>query len=233
MLRLVILSGSGKATVFPASGSATIGRGEECDLVLPNVSVSRVHARITVLDPTSVQIEDLDSNNGISINGKKTQGDVLSPGDEVLIGRYTLVLVPDSQKFFQGRYVAYLPEHGSASATEELPTFTLDSMEVRKLEEQRRLIREAKVILASSPQKFWHPEDHSLTFGKKAMVAIEGMFSVAIAAEISWDGNRHVITRRSSLVKLRVNSKVTKEAVLQPGNTFQIGSTSFVYQVPD
>lgn len=56
---------------------------------------------------------------------------------------------------------------------------------------------------------------------------------MAVSAEISWDGNRHVIARRSPLVKLRLNNEATKEAVLQSGNSFQIGSTSFVYQVPD
>jgi len=232
MAKIVIFSGSSKASVFPLAGSSTIGRGEECDLVLANVSVSRVHARITVVDAGTVQVEDLDSNNGISINGVKTLGDVVHPGDEVIIGRYSLTVVSDSQKFVQGRYVAYLPEHGTLGDNEDIPTFTLDSTEVQKLVKQRHLIREAKVVLASRPSKFWHPEDRPLTFGKKAMVSTEGLFTVPLSVEINWNGNQHVISRRSPLVKLRVNDTTTKEALLHSGTTFQVGATSFIYEVP-
>jgi len=232
MLRIVIFAGAGKATVFPISGPVTIGRGEECDLVLANVSVSRVHARISVIDTGTLQVEDLGSNNGISVNGVKTPGTAIRSGDEVIIGRYSLTVVSETQKFVQGRYVAYLPEHGSAGAIEDIPTFTLDSTEVQKLVRQRHLIREAKVILASRPKQFWHPEDRPLTFGKKAMVSIEGIFTVPLSVEITWDGNQHIISRRSPLVKLRVNETSTKEAALRPGDTFQVGATSFVYQVP-
>ena len=43
-----------------------IGRSEECDVILPNASVSRVHAIITKEDDQFV-IRDNDSQNGFRI----------------------------------------------------------------------------------------------------------------------------------------------------------------------
>jgi pSer/pThr/pTyr-binding forkhead associated (FHA) protein len=54
----------------------TVGRGSKADIRLTNpqhpVMLSRIHARITYGgNPASFQIEDLQSLNGVFINGKK------------------------------------------------------------------------------------------------------------------------------------------------------------------
>jgi class 3 adenylate cyclase len=51
--------------------SVLVGRdSDQCDVVLLNTSVSRVHARLSVGSNNTLQIEDVGSTNGISINGK-------------------------------------------------------------------------------------------------------------------------------------------------------------------
>ena len=47
---------------LPGSGSVTIGRGPECDVVIDDASVSRVHARIDLGPPPTIC--DLGSSNG-------------------------------------------------------------------------------------------------------------------------------------------------------------------------
>lgn len=65
--------------------SITIGRGEECSIVLPDRQVSRVHARI-FKGEDGFYIEDQGSRNGTYVNGVPAKGPVrLQDGDEVQV----------------------------------------------------------------------------------------------------------------------------------------------------
>ena len=62
-----------------------IGRGGDCQLVLPERLVSRHHAKILRQDGSFI-LQDLDSKNGTYINGKQLKGKaVLLDGDEIQI----------------------------------------------------------------------------------------------------------------------------------------------------
>lgn len=67
-----------------------IGRGEECDIVIPHSSVSRQHARIKKLKPGYV-IFDLQSKNGTYVNGRQTTENLLKEGMTVRIGEVEFV----------------------------------------------------------------------------------------------------------------------------------------------
>ncbi len=56
-----------------AQDTTTIGRGEECDIVLPERQVSRQHIRIFKEDDV-YYVEDLESKNGTWINGQQLKG---------------------------------------------------------------------------------------------------------------------------------------------------------------
>ena len=63
-----------------------IGRGAECDLVLPERQVSRHHVRITEGENHKYILHDLGSRNGTHINGKRLTGSIqLNDGDTVQI----------------------------------------------------------------------------------------------------------------------------------------------------
>jgi DNA-binding winged helix-turn-helix (wHTH) protein len=62
-----------------------IGRGNDCDIILPERQVSRHHARICQEDGRYT-LWDLDSKNGTHLNGVQVQGTVpLRDGDEIQI----------------------------------------------------------------------------------------------------------------------------------------------------
>jgi pSer/pThr/pTyr-binding forkhead associated (FHA) protein len=68
------------------AGSLLIGRLPECDVLLQDGLVSRMHARISV-QHDSVVVEDLHSTNGVYVNGLRVgHSTVLREGDRVLIG---------------------------------------------------------------------------------------------------------------------------------------------------
>jgi DNA-binding winged helix-turn-helix (wHTH) protein len=67
-------------------GEHIAGRDSECALVVDATTVSRRHARITVLSGT-VTIEDLESTNGTHVNGTRISTPTrLAPGNEVGLG---------------------------------------------------------------------------------------------------------------------------------------------------
>jgi pSer/pThr/pTyr-binding forkhead associated (FHA) protein len=68
----------------------TIGREEDCDIRLNDDRVSRLHARIQE-DAGRVILTDVDSTNGTRVNGHTVRMRVLQPGDQIVIGRCTLV----------------------------------------------------------------------------------------------------------------------------------------------
>src|SRR5580698_8206233 len=72
-----------------------IGRGDDCDLRLSDPSVSRIHARITLVDG-HVYLEDAGSRWGTLVNNKPTESRELFPGDCVAIGDTQLRLELES-----------------------------------------------------------------------------------------------------------------------------------------
>jgi pSer/pThr/pTyr-binding forkhead associated (FHA) protein len=73
-----------------------LGRDDDCDVIIPDVGVSRQHARV-ILHNAAVWVQDEGSRNGVFVNGKRVvRHRQLSPGSELLIGdhAFTLELAP-------------------------------------------------------------------------------------------------------------------------------------------
>ena len=152
MPKLIIPMSQGRATCYELTEPITIGRGEEADLILNNSSVSREHARIN-FDRGVTTIVDLDSNNGLRVNGKKVTEARLESGDEIRIGRFTLVLLADSERFYRGRNVESMIPHGTAEGRTEDATYTLAQSDIATIEKRRRLVRDARIVLASNTSR--------------------------------------------------------------------------------
>ncbi len=73
-----------------------IGRGEECDIVIPHTSISREHARLKKLKPGFV-LFDLKSRNGTFVNGRKVVENLLKEGMTVKIGDIEFVFYGANQ----------------------------------------------------------------------------------------------------------------------------------------
>jgi adenylate cyclase len=79
----------------------TIGRREVCDIRLDYPNISTLHCELLFRDGYW-SIRDLNSTNGIKVNGVRVQGRPLKPGDEIAIARrrYTIqyTLSPAAQQ---------------------------------------------------------------------------------------------------------------------------------------
>ena len=74
-------------------GPVTIGRDENCDLVLQDQNVSRKHVRLCV-SHQGVQVEDAGSTNGIGYLGRRIERATLSFGARIVVGETTIDLLP-------------------------------------------------------------------------------------------------------------------------------------------
>lgn len=72
-----------------------IGRHEECDIQLDSRKISRKHCCIAQVNDYFV-VRDLDSTNGVRINGVRTHEGTLHEGDELTIGNYRYQIQGDA-----------------------------------------------------------------------------------------------------------------------------------------
>lgn len=72
----------------------TIGRKDHNDIVIDNLAVSGEHAAIVTLMNDSF-LEDLDSTNGVSVNGAAVKKHFLQNNDLIEIGKYKLKYLND------------------------------------------------------------------------------------------------------------------------------------------
>src|SRR5215471_10940977 len=93
----LVLEGVDKGRVFrDLPIPVTIGREEGNMVRLNDERVSRFHAKVQV-DGEDIIITDLDSTNGTKINGNPVQIRRLRPGDQIALGRSTILFGSHSE----------------------------------------------------------------------------------------------------------------------------------------
>ena len=70
----------------------TVGRATRADFIVDAPLVSRVHCRLTADGSGQLVVEDLDSTNGTLVNGKRVKRAVAKAGDEIAIGKVTILV---------------------------------------------------------------------------------------------------------------------------------------------
>ena len=93
--QLVVTAGQLAGTrITLGDNQITIGRGDQANLRLPDVGISRRHARLDY-DGNQVVLTDLGSTNGTMVNGQRVSAVALNPGDMIQLGTTTLTFRVD------------------------------------------------------------------------------------------------------------------------------------------
>ena len=90
----VLLEVNGMKHPIDAPG-VVIGRGNEADLKIDDPGISRRHCQIKVEQSgadTTVTVVDLDSTNGVVLNGHKVATGVVTDGSEIRLGNTVIVI---------------------------------------------------------------------------------------------------------------------------------------------
>lgn len=91
---LHMLNGSQPGRRIELQGPILLGRLPECDVQIDDASVSRRHARITER-AGGWSIEDLDSTNGVRVNGTNVRQATLQHGDTIELGGVKMTFALD------------------------------------------------------------------------------------------------------------------------------------------
>lgn len=117
--KLVIANGRGEREILLV-GNITIGRDPACHVTESDPLLSRRHAEI-VANVHGVSIRDLDSRNGLLVNGEKTREQVLLPGDVVQMGHLQLRYVEDNVRATDGMSTRGMRQRRQAPPTPSRP----------------------------------------------------------------------------------------------------------------
>ncbi len=92
--RLVVLSGELRGREIDVTQDVvTLGKSRQCDVVLPDESVSRAHAEIRRQDD-AYRVMDQQSTNGMFIGGVRVTDGFLKPGDVLALGKVQIRFMP-------------------------------------------------------------------------------------------------------------------------------------------
>ena len=75
---------------------AVIGRGRDCDIVVDDANVSRRHAELRHEGP-AFWIVDLDSTNGVEVNGRRLRRAKLEDGDTFVVGETEIAFSTEAE----------------------------------------------------------------------------------------------------------------------------------------
>lgn len=164
--KLIISGPVGTKEVPLDPKGTTLGRGSSCDVILDDAAVSRVHARVSQ-DPFGRWIvEDLDSQNGIFIDGRRVQAQAVLPGQKVNIRPFTISVLQESEhqrapgaaapstilimdEFMEQDIVPYKADHASVLSEALIHDLNEMTSHLLKLSSPAELYSQACLSLAS------------------------------------------------------------------------------------
>jgi sigma-B regulation protein RsbU (phosphoserine phosphatase) len=95
MIRLFSLEGKKLYDWTLEQGKYTVGRSSECDLVINDSTVSRRHAQVEIADEKTVNLIDLGSHNGTTVNGYAIADTTKLQSDDIIsFGRVQFKITP-------------------------------------------------------------------------------------------------------------------------------------------
>lgn len=207
-MKTLVLNVPGKPPI-PLAGegqSWTLGRSSQNDVAIPEASLSRHHARITLREGTAY-LEDLGSRNGTSLNGLPvTRPQPLKEEDVILLGHVPLRLCTSGRDDVQVRIDAEgdVTTHGSTVVLLSAPANHLQSEppETRRLRETIRAIQTLSLeLLADSPPDvlFAHLLDTLWTLmspWRAAVLLLDAKGGLATTTSRGSGGNQPILISR-------------------------------------
>jgi pSer/pThr/pTyr-binding forkhead associated (FHA) protein len=222
--------------------NTSVGRTPDNDVVIDNLAVSGHHAKLMV-EEGHFLVEDLNSLNGTFLNNQRIRRSALKDGDEILIGKHTLVFKDEGQgaPSFMGP---------GWEKTQELPpspnqTVVLDTKKRRDFLAKATSIATEGVSEGSVGKigclvvlkgKTDQPE-YILTgklciIGKdaRASVRLKGWFSPKVAAIINRRGEHYEIAPSEKANATSLNSQpLTAPQELKEGDLIAIGKVKLQF----
>ena len=225
MFHLMIEDIDGKVTEVPlVRKQISIGRDEGNTIRLPERNVSRRHAKI-IVEGDAVFIEDLQSFNGVWVNGQRIEGRTqIRVGDRIVIGDYHLTIAKEGE---EPETLSREDKDGRTTA-DLLPVIKGERDD--KGEEDKPLQLRAKLLLLNTSQR-----GKSFILGKKVKIGraeendihLDHPSLSRFHAEIVEDNGIFRLFDRGSSNGCFVNGEQFEECDLQIGDIIELGDVRF------
>ena len=206
-----------------------IGRTPDNDIVIDNLGVSRLHAVIEE-EKGGYSVRDCDSLNGTVVNGERSPHRILQDGDEISIGKHTIVF--------------RVPSGHAVPGQDAIAGFDQTMIITRSVVSQTQKTQEAPAAPAApgtgTPRLIIHTDygdrvveiaDETVTIGRDvdSDVHVNGLFIASRHIEITRENGRVVLRRVGGLRPVKVSGRSVKEVELKNNDEIQIASESFVF----
>jgi len=184
-----------------------VGRSLDNDVVIDNLSVSRNHSQIELVNGTYF-VMDLSSANGTFVNGVKIQKQALKDQDEIIFGKVK---------------VYFLEDLLTQTQTQSISPFDFDKTVVLPKIEPCYLQSE------SNPNQVYKFEKLEATIGRESDcdVVVGDWLAAKKHVRICYLNNRYILKDMGTMAGTKVNGQKVKEANLEHNDIIEIGFTKF------
>jgi pSer/pThr/pTyr-binding forkhead associated (FHA) protein len=209
-----------------------IGRGEDADIRVDNPLVSRAHAIVSFTEGRWV-IEDLDSPNGLYLNGKRTKLSPLTVGDRIELGRHVLIFEGSGDSEFDVQTTRNTPTRERSSSEDTAILTPLDVEDIQRRVRQR--MRMHVVLLWDRERQEVHleREEYLVGYSDRCTLRLPGkaVFGKEVAL-LTRDGDTYSLQALSSVNKVRVNDKRVQFRALRNGDRIRIRNVTIQFHQP-
>jgi pSer/pThr/pTyr-binding forkhead associated (FHA) protein len=209
-----------------------IGRNAENDIVLNNLAVSNFHSRI-FKEGKQYFLQDLGSLNGTFVGGRKVELHELSIGEEISIGKYTLVFNEEDVAFPAAKDKSVSP-----LALEQTMMFDIRQLEERGIPVPPPGGKAGILVVekgnAECPEFNITTTNASIGKGNDADFHIRGFFVPDIAARVHRTPEGYFVSPPESGKKPKLNGeRLAVRVKLSEGDVITAGGVGLRFNLRD
>lgn len=233
MARVIVFRGRDKERTYElVKKRMVIGRGDDADIRVDNPLVSRAHAIVSFRDGHWL-IEDLESPNGLYLNGSRTKSSRLQVGDRIELGRHVLIFEGTGESTFDVDTARRLPVmDGSAGEA----TAILRAGEVMDIQRRVRERMKMHLVIVSEGQRRDLPldkDEYLIGYSESCTIRLPGkaLFGKEVG-RLKRDGDSYSLTSLTSLQKITINGARSAQQRLKDGDRIKVRGTTLQFHQP-
>ena len=216
----------------------TIGRLPENKICISNMGISRRHAKLERDGNNNFSLTDFSSLNGTFVNNKKVLKAVISRGDTITIGKYTIVFEPEDKSALNGKSVS--PPAVIKEQPTDFEAFPADTALKAVSEKNQTSIPPeqpknagavSSVLIETNKHVVYKLDKPFITLGASENddIFVSGFMVGEGHVEIERKENELWIRSQKFMGKFRVNGGKKKNHLLRHKDRIEIGSSLFRY----
>jgi pSer/pThr/pTyr-binding forkhead associated (FHA) protein len=229
MAKVTILFGSEKLGEHNLDqDELSVGRAQDCDIVIDNMGVSRHHCSLVRKGEDWVVV-DKGSNNGTYVGDERVSQKALTDQDRIVLGKHSMLF----DAFGYAEQAAADKKGKSAGLGAEMTMF-VDPAQIQKMQQDmQKRGGAAALILKQGGREVRIPlTQPETTIGKKLEcdIPVKGLFVKPVHAQVIVSDGNHRLIALGSLRPVRVNGSSVTSVLLKNGDTISIAGSQMVYQ---